>query len=204
MPRSPLPVAVLAAACLTLAPAAQAFRLPADLGPIAGNPVNRLASLPLEDEIYEPATHCDARPRKGINEALTWLAAHSDGVSWGTYRCERWGKHSASLHAETRAIDWHPNSRRAAAKLIDELLAPDKAGNAHALARRMGVEELIWDCSYWGAGAPDFRNYDLCYDRRGKRRKHVDPTAGHLNHVHIGFTRAGSRGRTSFWQTPQG
>jgi hypothetical protein len=26
-------------------------------------------------------------------------------------RCERWGKNSASLHAEGRAIDWHLDSR---------------------------------------------------------------------------------------------
>ena len=36
-----------------------------------------------------------------------WLEPHSRGVFWGSYRCERWGKHSASLHAEDRAIDWH-------------------------------------------------------------------------------------------------
>ena len=41
------------------------------------------------------------------------------------------------------------------------LLAPDRRGNQHALARRMGVEELIWDCSYWGAGAPQFGKYEL-------------------------------------------
>ena len=26
---------------------------------------------------------------------------------WGSYRCEKWGKGQASLHAENRAIDWH-------------------------------------------------------------------------------------------------
>ena len=29
---------------------------------------------------------------------------------------------------------------------------PTRAGNPQALARRMGVQELIWDCGYWGAG----------------------------------------------------
>jgi hypothetical protein len=200
MPRSPLPAALLACLSLALAPAAaSAFRLPADLGPIAGDPANQLLSQPIEGEIYEPATHCDPHPHKGVTAALGWLARHTDGVSWGTYRCEKWGKHSASLHAEGRAIDWHPGSRRDAAKLIDELLAPDRAGNPHALARRMGVEELIWDCSYWGAGSADFGKYSVCYGRNGKRLAHVDPTAGHLNHVHIGFTWAGARGHTSFY-----
>ena len=36
-----------------------------------------------------------------------WLQRHADGVFWGTYRCEKWGPHEASLHAEGRAVDWH-------------------------------------------------------------------------------------------------
>ena len=97
---------------------------------------------------------------------MRWLGRHSHGVFWGSYRCERWGKHSASLHAEDRAIDWHLDvtsaaDRRDAKHLIDLLLAPDEDGNQHALARRMGVEELIWDCSYWGAGMGDFSQYGL-------------------------------------------
>ena len=103
------------------------------------------------------------------------------GVFWGSYRCEKWGKESASLHAENRAIDWHldvrvPADRRAAERLIRLLLAPDAAGNPQALARRMGVEELIWDCGYWGAGMTEFTPYSPCYSQAGKLRKHVNPT----------------------------
>ena len=71
------------------------------------------------------------------------------------------------------------------------LLAPDRDGNQHALARRMGVEELIWDCSYWGAGMSDFSQYKPCHSKSGKLRKHVDPTVGHRNHIHIGIVEAG-------------
>ena len=83
---------------------------------------------------------------------------------WGSYRCEKWGKREASLHAENRAIDWHLDAgssadRRAADELIELLLATDAAGNTQALARRMGVEELIWDCEYWAAGMPEFQPY---------------------------------------------
>ena len=128
-----------------------------------------------------------------------WLETNSRGVFWGSYRCELWDRHSASLHSEDRAIDWHPSDRAAARKLIDELLAPDKAGDEHALARRMGVEELIWDCSYWGAGMQNFEKYGYCYGRSGKLRKHLDPTAAHRNHVHIGMTKRGAAAKTSFW-----
>ena len=205
MPRFPLPAALLACLSLALVPAATfAFRLPADLGPIAGDPANQLLAQPIEDEVYQPATHCDPHPHTGVTAALAWLARHTDGVSWGTYRCEKWGPHSASLHAENRAIDWHPASRAAAAKLIELLLAPDQDGNQHALARRMGVEELIWDCSYWGAGAPDFGKYGYCYSRNGVRKKNLDPTAAHMNHVHIGMSIKGSRAQTSFWKATLG
>ena len=80
------------------------------------------------------------------------------------------GPHSASLHAEDRAIDWHPSDHAAARKLIDELLAPDKAGDQPALARRMGVEELIWNCRYWGAGMETWKPYSVCFDSHGKRK----------------------------------
>ena len=35
---------------------------------------------------------------------------------------------------------------------------------------------------------------------RGKLKKHVDPTVGHRNHVHVGMTTAGALARTSFWR----
>ena len=41
-----------------------------------------------------------------------WLEANVRGVSWGTYRCEKWGKKQASLHSEGRAIDWHVDAMR--------------------------------------------------------------------------------------------
>jgi hypothetical protein len=49
------------------------------------------------------------------------------------------------------------------------LLAPDSLGNPQALARRMGVEEMMFD------------------------------SVGHINHLHIGLTRAAAARRTSFW-----
>ncbi len=188
---------VLLAAALPPA-AAHAFRLPDPLGPIRGNPAEALAAVAPDPETYDPATRCDARPKPGVVAFARWLQAWGHGAYWGSYRCERWGKDSASLHAENRAIDWRldtrsPADRAAARTLIAVLLAPDRAGTPRALARRMGVEELIWDCSYWSAGMADFRPYGPCRDRG------VDRTTAHRDHLHVGFSKAGAAGRTTFW-----
>jgi hypothetical protein len=198
---------VLAATCLTLAVAAPAgaFRLgPSGGVAVAHNPADRLAALPADPETYDPATHCSNATRPGMVALVGWLEDNVRGTNWGTYRCEKWGPHEASLHAENRAVDWHldvsvPADRAAARDLIDMLLAPDSTGLPHALARRMGVEEIIWDCSYWGAGMDEFKPYSVCFNAHGDRRRHVDPTVGHLNHLHIGMSRAGAAKRTSFW-----
>ncbi len=196
----------LAAVCLTLAVAAPAgaFRLGPGETAVAHNPADRLAALPADPEDYDPATHCATTVRPGMVALVGWLQRNVAGENWGTYRCEKWGPHEASLHAENRAVDWHldvrvPAERAAGKALIEMLLAPDRTGLPHALARRMGVEEIIWDCSYWGAGMQDFKAYSPCLNKQGERRKRVDPTVGHLDHLHIGMSKAGAARRTSFW-----
>jgi hypothetical protein len=201
--RALLPLALSAAALLPAA-AHAVPKLPTVLPPVAHNPADRLTKLPVEPPVYDAATHCSSTPRPGMTRFVAWLDGHAAGESWGTYRCEKWGKGSASLHAEGRAVDWHldvrdPAQRRAGYRLIRLLLAPDKAGNPQALARRMGVEELIWDCGYWGAGGAAFSKYSVCFSSHGQRRTRVDPTAGHLDHIHIGLSKAGAAAKTSFW-----
>jgi hypothetical protein len=169
------------------------------------NPADALVDIPIEASTYDEATHCSSKSRPGVVKMTAWLEDNVRGVFWGSYRCEMWGKREASLHAENRAIDWHLDAavaadRRAATQLIDLLLAADAAGNAQALARRMGVEELIWDCEYWAAGMSEFIPYRVCLNRRGKEIKGIDKTVAHRDHVHIGMTRAGAAAKTSFWR----
>jgi hypothetical protein len=197
-------IAVLA--LLALAPAAQAIpHLPRNPRSVAGNPADRMLDVPIEDSVYDPATHCTPHAKRpGMVALQRWLEANARGVFWGTYRCERWGKDSASLHAEGRALDWHldvsnPADAREAQRLIRLLLAPDAAGDPQALARRMGLEEIIWDCGYWGAGMPDFRPYSVCFNKHGKPRKHPDVTLAHRDHIHFGLSKAGAMAKTSFW-----
>ncbi|HEX8073798.1 MAG TPA: hypothetical protein VF545_02350 [Thermoleophilaceae bacterium] len=181
-------IAVLALACAPLASTTQAAA----------------AELPIEPFRYDYAKRCLKRPQAGTLALQSWLERHSRGVFWGIVRCEKLSGSSYSLHSEGRAIDWHLDAhdgsdRRDARRLIELLLAPDADGNSHALARRMGVQEIIWSCRAWWAGESGMRRYSLCFDSKG-RAKRVDDTSAHRNHLHIGLSWAGARKRTSFWR----
>lgn len=200
-----LPVLAAASVLAVLAAApALGGRLPARFSAVPGNPADRLADRPIEPPRYDPATRCSRKQRPGVEKLEAWLSKETRGASWGSYRCEKWGSGRASLHSEGRALDWHLDASRradarAARRLIRLLLAPDRAGNPRALARRMGVQEIIWDCGYWGAAMDRFVDYRPCLNRRGELRRRVSPTLAHRDHIHLGLTRAGAAGRTSFW-----
>lgn len=143
-----MPARLIALACLVLVLAAAAGAAQASAAPprpLEGNPAYRLADQPIDDYRYDHATRCRRNPSKGALALQDWLGLHVRGISWGIMRCEKLSKRNHSLHSEGRAIDWHldvtdPTDRRAARKLIRLLLATDRAGNEHALARRMGVQ----------------------------------------------------------------
>ena len=171
--------------------------------PVAGNPADKLVNLPIDDYQYDHAKDCRKSPTPGANALVAWLGGNAGGSFWGIMRCERWGKGRASLHAEGRAIDWHLNvhngaDRREAKRLINLLLAPDRAGNQHALARRMGIQEIIWNCTSWYSGSESMRPYSACYDSKG-RKKRIDDTTAHRDHIHFGLNWPGAKKRTTFW-----
>jgi hypothetical protein len=202
-----MPARLVALACLVVvlaaaAGAAQASAAPPQ--PLKGNPADRMAGLPIDDYAYDHARGCKRKPAPGMLALESWLGLHVRGSSWGIMRCERLSKRNFSLHAEGRALDWHLDAgdrtdRRAARKLIGLLLATDRAGNEHALARRMGVQEIIWDCRSWWSGSDAMDDYSVCFTGRGKPRRNVSPTLAHRDHIHIGLSRAGAAERTSFW-----
>ncbi len=82
------------------------------------------------------------------------------------------------------------------------LLAPDSNGNEAALARRMGVQGIIFNCHQWFGYGDSLGPYSYCYRRDGKLRRHLDRTAAHRDHVHIELNWAGALKRTSFWRSP--
>ncbi|HKG35470.1 MAG TPA: hypothetical protein VKA89_03420 [Solirubrobacterales bacterium] len=178
-------------------------------GSIHGNPANdpRLLKQPIEQPRYDQGRRCLRNEQRGTRALERWLGRHWRGASWGIMRCEKLSPGNFSLHAEGRALDWHLDAgiaaqRRAAQRLIRMLLAPDREGNPTALARRMGVQGLIFACRNWWAGMTSMSRYDYCYTRSGKRKRHLNRTAAHLDHVHIELNWPGARLRTSFWNSP--
>jgi hypothetical protein len=168
---------------------------------LAANPANKLLSRGIDPIQYDPATKCNGgRIPAGTNAMVAWLERNAAGVNWGEYRCEMWGKHSASLHSAGRAIDWHPATTRDGHALVQLLLAPDEDGNVAALARRMGVQGLIFDCQSWfGSWDGQTSKYSYCYGKNGKRKKNLDPTLAHIDHVHIELNLLGAAKKTTFW-----
>ena len=184
-------------AALALVIPAVASALPS----LKANPANKLLSRGIDPVQYDRATKCNGgKVWAGTKAMVSWLQHNAAGVNWGEYRCEMWGKGEASIHSAGRAIDWHPATMRDGHALVKLLLAADKQGNAAALARRMGVQGIIFDCQAWfGNWDGQLGNYSYCYTKRGKRKKNLDPTQAHMNHVHIELNMRGAKKKTTFW-----
>lgn len=187
--------------CLAAVVALAIPTVAAALPSLAANPANRLLNRGIDPIDYDRATKCNGgKVYAGTKAMVSWLERNAAGVNWGEYRCEMWGKHEASIHSAGRAIDWHPATMRDGAALVKLLLAADERGNAAALARRMGVQGIIFNCKAWfGNWDGQMGDYSYCYTKRGKRKKNLDPTQAHVDHVHIELNLRGATKKTTFW-----
>lgn len=128
---------------------------------------------------------CSGGSTQGARALRIWLqeTAIAQRRQAGIYQCakrrrgRRW-----DLHGEGRAVDFQPASRSAAEALVALLLADN-----HALVRRMGIQEIIYNGRVWSVAQPSpvLRRY------RG--------ASPHRRSVHIGLNRKGARMQTSFW-----
>jgi hypothetical protein len=197
--------------CILGALVAVGIALPVGAGAagLVPNPANhrKLVDKPIDDSRYDEARKCRSKPTDGAKALVRWLGRTVRGESWGINRCERLKRGDFSVHAEGRAVDWRLDAgkakeRRSAMRLMRTLISRDRHGNASALARRMGVQGLIFDCKSWWAGMEKLGRYSYCYKRNGDLRNNLDRTAAHRDHVHIELNWPGARKRTSFWRSP--
>jgi hypothetical protein len=151
---------------------------------------------------YEAQVTCTSKPRPGtVALAHYLLRAYPVTRSMGLMRgCSVGG---TSEHKDGRAFDWgadvaHARTRAAAYAFIDRVLATDSHGNAHALARRMGIMYIIYNDTIWGS----YRDF--------APRKYLNPackslstcsrTLRHKDHVHISLGYSGAAAQTSWYR----
>ncbi|MGA8210105.1 MAG: hypothetical protein WB798_08120, partial [Nocardioidaceae bacterium] len=162
-------------------------------------PVAAVAGPPEPYASYEPQSTCSPNAKPGAVGLSMWLQKQYPGSgSLGISRsCADGG---VSEHKEGRAFDWavdfySARDRGYATAMMARLFATDADGNAHALARRMGVMYLIWDdtiySSYYGFRPRPYKQCTVLAT--------CSATLRHRNHVHISLSRAGGNGTTSFY-----
>ncbi|NUR07029.1 MAG: hypothetical protein HOQ22_03325 [Nocardioidaceae bacterium] len=157
-------------------------------------------AAPIEDyATYQPQTNCSPNAKPGTLKLSRWLQRQYPGSgSLGISRsCKDGG---VSEHKEGRAFDWAVNvgsarDRRYVASFLKRIFATDKAGNRHALARRMGIMYLIWNDHIYSS----YRGFVARAYRPCKVLRTCGDTLRHRNHVHISLSRAGGAGRTSWY-----
>ena len=148
--------------------------------------------VPIEVDDYPDSAgqrYCDPRPKPGaVLLAELLVEAHPTSGSMGIARPCELG--STSEHKEGRGFDWDVTSLDA--RVVDlalvRLLASDRQGNSHALARRMGITYMIWNDQIWSSRLADqgWRTY-------------TGPHS-HRDHVHFSLSWAGALGHTTLWQ----
>lgn len=161
------------------------------------NPANdrELLGAKLDPVRYDGADGCVRREPKGMKALIRFMKRNTrKNVVYGTIRCD-----GSGVHETGRALDWMLDARikadkRLAMTVINTWMADDKRGRANALARRMGVQMIIYRCRYWQAGDNGWNPYSDC----------SNPTAGHIDHVHIELTKPASKLETSFWRSSVG
>ena len=183
---------------------------------VPGNPAERYAGRVIEgphsyhDEV---PSRCSRARHPGVSRFVTWFKKKFPRAKrkvGSRYRCEKLpGDLGYSLHSASRALDLSLDYRKyrqfkIADRMIDLLMAPDSAGNVAALARRMGIFEIIYHCGYWTdsyehEGSAYFQRYFMCNNDGGFKGE-VLATIQHTNHVHLSFTREGAAARSSFWR----
>jgi hypothetical protein len=164
------------------------------------------------------AEACHGRLRSGALGAYQALTSRFGGTPGTLYSCrERYATHERpecngqtaspvtspgfwsdcwSNHAQGRAIDIMVgragggyNQARGNA-IVEFLLATDASGNISANARRLGVQQILWNDRCWNSDG-DRSVVNVI----GMRQCGI----GHFDHVHIDFTIDGAEGLTSWW-----
>jgi hypothetical protein len=140
--------------------------------------------------VYDPQRTCDPTAKPGpihLRDLLDQTYGHH--LSGIARACNVGG---TSEHKEGRALDYHFNVNNAedaaeAQDFLNWLLSADQYGNAHAMARRLGIMYVIWNRRIWESYRPHLG---------------WQPYSGsspHTDHIHFSFSWPGAWAQTSWW-----
>lgn len=135
---------------------------------------------------YQKGTQCLTESQPGAVAFAKLLNSTYGSRTYGILR------HCAAEHGEGRALDWMINANNAeqlalANALTRWLAAPDAQGRPGAMAKRFGINYIIWNRQMWRAYDPG-RGWAPYYG--------VSP---HTDHIHFSFNWDGAYKRTSWW-----
>jgi hypothetical protein len=179
LPIRPLVVsatALLLAATVSLAPAAQAA-IPAP--PTKALPVALDARTP-----YTAQVSCDPRAKPGVTAFAALMTARYKTGSVGKFRpCQGY----TSEHYDGRAMDWMLNVNNANQKAIANSVTAWLSRNNGAMARRFGINYIIWNKKMWREYRPE------------QGWTAYTGSSPHTDHIHFSFAWDGAMKRTSWW-----
>jgi hypothetical protein len=125
---------------------------------------------------------CRRRVQPGTLALLAWLRANHRGRGKAPRSCPRLRSTRLKLRHEGRTVEWRVSRIRDGEAVVNAL-----AADSWSLARRMGLQEVVFNGAIWTArrASLGLRSY-----RPGTYR----------NRVILGLNWAGSRMQTSFWR----
>ncbi|CAN7151807.1 peptidoglycan-binding domain-containing protein [Knoellia sp. LjRoot47] len=146
-------------------------------------------SLPADLDIapkYQAGYRCLTGDLPGPTAFAQLLNSHYGRHIYGINRT------CAAEHGEGRALDWMNNANTAEGLALGNaitrwLSAPDSEGRPGAMARRFGINYIIWNRQMWRAYDP------------GRGWAPYSGVSPHTDHIHISFTWDGAYKQTSWW-----
>ncbi len=135
---------------------------------------------------YQKGTRCLTETQPGVLAFAKLLNATYGSHTYGTLRT------CAAEHGEGRALDWMLNANDPAQRALGDALTrwlsgKDSSGRPGAMARRFGINYIIWNRQQWNAWDP------------GMAWKPYYGSSPHTDHIHFSFTWDGAYARTSWW-----
>lgn len=143
---------------------------------------------PIDPFHFDQADHDARGPQSGTVALYKYLVDHFGAAKHEIYNPRSTEAGEVSRHSEGRAIDYYLSAKNDSERARGDNIMKSLTANKAELARRLGVQQILWNHQAWDARHPE---------------KGVHPITGkvapHDDHMHIEQNRAGAQKGTSYW-----